>query len=130
MKSGKNLINPLTEVIIYDKLINSSAAVAQEVAHLIGSEEVTGSTPVSSLKKPRKYVVFLLLFSCFPIFSHKIVPYHLISDIQDSSHMLLHNQSLFYDSKKPFEIVLLAFFVLVAEYAHNVSKLLSEYVQK
>ena len=33
---------------MYDKLVNGHAAVAQVVAHLIGSEEVTGSTPVSS----------------------------------------------------------------------------------
>ena len=31
--------------------ITEQAAVAQEVAHLIGSEEVTGSTPVSSFIK-------------------------------------------------------------------------------
>ena len=38
-------------VSFHDKLLISSAAVAQEVAHLIGSEEVTGSTPVSSFIK-------------------------------------------------------------------------------
>jgi hypothetical protein len=30
------------------KLVESDAVVAQAVAHLIGSEEVTGSNPVSS----------------------------------------------------------------------------------
>ena len=41
----------LTVYHFHDKLLISSAAVAQEVAHLIGSEEVTGSTPVSSFIK-------------------------------------------------------------------------------
>ena len=41
----------MTKTVIYVKFIYGFAAVAQEVAHLIGSEEVTGSTPVSSLYK-------------------------------------------------------------------------------
>ena len=38
----------LTVYHFHDKLLISSAAVAQEVAHLIGSEEVTGPSPVIS----------------------------------------------------------------------------------
>ena len=36
------------KMILFLGVINTQAAVAQVVAHLIGSEEVTGSTPVSS----------------------------------------------------------------------------------
>lgn len=49
----KNYFLLLTHKGIYDKFKNGSAAVAQEVAHLIGSEEVTGSTPVSSFRRKR-----------------------------------------------------------------------------
>ena len=41
----------LTYRASHGKVNNGLAAVAQEVAHLIGSEEVTGSTPVSSFFK-------------------------------------------------------------------------------
>ena len=51
----------MTKTVIYDKLGYGFAAVAQEVAHLIGSEEVTGSTPVSSFKKVRKYEPFFIV---------------------------------------------------------------------
>ena len=36
--------------ILNKSVITEQAAVAQQVAHLIGSEEVTGSIPVGSLK--------------------------------------------------------------------------------
>ena len=43
----------------YQTVITEYAAVAQSVAHLIGSEEVTGPIPVSSsLKKSRVYGTF------------------------------------------------------------------------
>lgn len=48
----------LTYRASHGKVDNGLAAVAQEVAHLIGSEEVTGSTPVSSFLKTLENDVF------------------------------------------------------------------------
>ena len=52
------------------------ADMAQSVAHLIGSEEVTGSIPVISLKKPLifqgLFVVYYQFAICVSIFDKRL----------------------------------------------------------
>ena len=50
--------------ILNKSVITEQAAVAQQVAHLIGSEEVTGSIPVGSLK-PETGVISVSGIFCF-----------------------------------------------------------------
>ena len=50
----------------YDKFNNGLADVAQVVAHLIGSEEVTGPSPVISWLKPLIIQGFFSIYLSFP----------------------------------------------------------------
>lgn len=57
----------------------SQADVAQVVAHLIGSEEVTGPSPVISLTKPQYLLGFFIFVLHFMLhLRFKIVVYQLI----------------------------------------------------
>lgn len=57
---GHRRVHMNPSVYCKDNIVN--AVMAQSVAHLIGSEEVTGSIPVNSLKKP------LILQGLFVVF--------------------------------------------------------------
>ena len=50
-RNVSKLLTLQLDFAILDKSLMWQAAVAQSVAHLIGSEEVTGSIPVSSWNK-------------------------------------------------------------------------------
>lgn len=56
----------MTRFDVYDKFNNGLADVAQVVAHLIGSEEVTGPSPVISWLKPLNIQGFFSIYLFFP----------------------------------------------------------------
>lgn len=61
---------------------------AQSVAHLIGSEEVTGSIPVASFNQ---IIYGLVFFDLLYIYRNKLVLYYLHKDM-----LTIHKEELFY----------------------------------